>query len=220
MSMTPPEMTSEATQPPRKSGMSRGAKVLIGLGVGGGLLILLCCGGVIGLGIYFGTNLMSDDPAVVAAKTDEIIQIEIPGGLEPKMSFDMKVPFSGPRLMLWTVYIDEETESVLVLFALEGASASQDQEQMRRQMDQSLRQQGMGGQEEITIQETYTKDVEIRGQPVTFTIAKGVGEKSGNPRIQVMGVFQGEAGPVILMLNADAEKFTEDEIIEMIESIQ
>ena len=213
-------MTSEATQPPRKSGMSRGAKLLIVLGVGGGILVRLCCGGGIGVMYYFGTSMVSQDPAVVASKTDEITEIKVPDGLEPKMSFDFKNPFSSQRLMLWTVYVDEGTESVLVLFALAAASVSGDQEEMRRQMDQSLRQQGMGDQEDITVEESYTKEVEIRGETATFNIEKGVGEKSGRPRIQVTGVFQGETGPAILMLNVDAEKYTEEQIVEMIESIE
>lgn len=220
MSMTPPEMTSEATQPPRKSGMSRGAKLLIALGVGGGLLVLACCGVGIGTMYYFGTSMVSQDPAEVVAKTDEIAQIEIPDQLKPAMSFDMKNPFSGQRLMLWTVYVDEGTNSTLVLFAFGSMGASQDQEEMRREMDKSLQQQKMGGQEEINIEETYTKDVEIRGEKATFTITKGKGKKSGDPRIQVMGVFKGESGPVMVMLNADAEKYTEEQIVEMIESIE
>ncbi|GAF72861.1 unnamed protein product [marine sediment metagenome] len=218
MSMTPPEMTSEATQPPRKSGMSGGAKLLIVLGVGGGLLVLLCCGGLIGFGVYMAGG-MSQDPEVVREKTGEIAQIEIPDGLDPKMSFDVKFPVKG-RMMLWTVYLDEGTESVLVLFALAAASASGDQEEMRRAMDQSLQQQGMGEQEGITVEESHTKEVEIRGETATFTIAKGVGEESGRPRIQVTGVFQGETGPAILMLNADAEKYTEEQIVEMLDSIE
>ena len=220
MSMTPPDMTSEVTQPPPKTGMSGGAKLLIILGVGGGILVLLCCGGAIGTMVYMGTSMVSDKPDVVVAKTDEIIQIEIPDQLEPKMSFDFKVPFSGQRVMLWTVYLDEETQSVLILFAMQNASASGDPEEMRRAMDQQLSQQGMGGQEEIRIEESYTKDVEIRGEKATFTISKGVGEDSGKPRIQVMGVFKGETGAVILMLNVDAEKYTEEEVIEMLDSIE
>ena len=47
MPMTPPEMTPEGTQPPRKPGMSTAAKVLIVLGVAFGIMVLLCCGSLI-----------------------------------------------------------------------------------------------------------------------------------------------------------------------------
>jgi len=220
MSMTPPEMSSEVAPPPRKTGMSGGAKLLIALGIGLGILVLLCCGGILGVGYYFSAKVMSPDPEVIAEKTAEITQISIPDGLQPKMAFDMKVPFSGQRLMLWTVYLDEATDSTLVLFAFGEGTVPPNQDQMQRQMDQSLRQQGMGNREPITIKESYTKQVEIRGQQVTFTIAKGVGGKSGAPRIQVTGVFQGQTGPVMLMLSADANKYTEEQIVKMIESIQ
>jgi len=220
MSMSPPEMSSEVAPPPRKTGMSGGAKLLIGLGVGLGILVLLCCGAFLGAGYYFSTKVMSQDPQVIAEKTAEITQISIPNGLDPKMAFDMKVPFSGQRLMVWTVYLDEATDSTLVLFAFGEGTVPPNQDQMRQQMDQSLRQQGMGSQEQVTIKESSTKQVQIRGQQVTFTIAKGVGGKSGAPRIQVTGVFQGQTGPVMLMLNADANKYTEEQIVKMIESIK
>lgn len=218
MSMTPPEMTSEVTQPPPKTGMSGGAKLLIILGVGGGLLVLLCCGSVIGFGIYMAGGA-SQDPNVVAAKTAEIAQIEIPDGLDPQMSFDMKFPFYG-RFMLWTVYVDEETDSVLALFTMPAASMSDDQEEMRRAMNQSLQQQGMRGQEGISIQESYTKDLSIRGENVTFKIAKGVGDESGVARIEVTGVFPGKTGTAFVMFNANAEKYTEEQIVKMLESIK
>ncbi len=220
MSMTPPEMSSEVTQPPPKTGMSRGAKLLIILGVGGGLLVLLCCGGVIGYFVYYGASMMSNDPAVVAAKTDEITQIEIPDGIEPKKSFDVKVPFSDERLMLLTAHTDEETGSLLALFSLADASASQDQREMERVMGDLLRQQGIEEPEEIAIDQSYTKEVEIRGETATFTIEKGTGMESNTPRIRVKGVFQGKTGPVFLKFSADAEKYTEEQIIQMIESIE
>jgi hypothetical protein len=218
MSMTPPEMSSEVTPPPKKTGMSGGAKVLIILGVVGGLLILLCCGGIVGFGIYVAGGA-SQDPDVVKEKTAEIAQIDVPEGLEPQMSFDMKFPFYG-RWMLWVVYVDEDSKSVLALFTLPQASASANPEEMRRAMDQSLQQQGMGKREGIRIQESSKKEVTIRGQTVTFTIAKGVGEESNAPRIQATGVFQGEAGTVMLMLNADAEKYSEEQVVAMLESIK
>ena len=49
-----------------RPGMSSGAKVLIGLGIGCGVLVLLCCG-VFGVSMYFfGRSFnMSEDPATV-----------------------------------------------------------------------------------------------------------------------------------------------------------
>lgn len=212
------EMGAETAQPPKR-GMSTGAKVLIALGVIFGALILLCCGGVITV-IFYVRSAVSQDPAVVAAKTQEITRIDIPEGLDPQQSFDMNIPFSGKRLT-WVAYVDEQTDSALILFEMGGVRASQDQEQMRRAMDESLRQQGMQQQREKLVDvKSHPKEVQIRGQPATFTIEKGVGADSQKPRIQVTGAFQGEGGPAMLLFGADAQKFTEEQIVEMIDSIE
>ena len=126
MSMSPPEMTSETAQPPRKAGMSGGAKLLIVLGVLVGIAVLLCCGSAIWFGVYVAGG-MSQDPQVVQQKTEEIAQIEIPDGLEPAGSFDFKIPFYG-RMMLLAVHVDKETESVLVLFSMPAASGTANQD--------------------------------------------------------------------------------------------
>lgn len=216
MSMNPPEMSSVGTPPPPKAGMGRAAKVLIALGVGLGLLCLLCCGGV----VFFFMRTVSTNPATVVAKTGEITQIDIPSGLKPKASFDMTVPFSGTRMGLWTVYADDATKSQLVLFALGDMANQGDPEEMRKGMEQSLEQQGMKGPQKIDVTESYTKEVEIRGEKATFTISKGTASGSDSPRIQVVGVFKGETGPAILVFDADAEKYPEEDVIKMIESIK
>ena len=223
MSMSPPEMTPNGMQPSPKPGMSTGAKVLIVLAIVFGILLVLCCGGVIATFFYlqsYAAESFSEDPAKVAAVTQEIAQLDIPEGLEPAGSVNMKVPFTGQSLMTVAVYADEETGSVLILTVAGEAFGSQNQAQMQQSIDQSLRQQGMGDKEEILIQESHKKEIEIRGQPVTFTIANGKGAESETPRIQVTGTFEGRAGPAMLIMNADAEKFPEEKIVEMIESIK
>jgi hypothetical protein len=222
MSTAPPEWTPDGGYPPKKPGMSTAAKILIALAVLMGLCVLLCCGGVMGLGFFaqrFAQQAISQDPGVIAAKTGEITQIEIPDGLQPAGSFDMNVPFVG-RMMLWTIYEDKQSNSSLVMFTVGERFASQTQDGMRQTMDQSLRQQGQAGQEQIQDGESSTKQIEIRGQQATFTVIKGKGQDSGAPRIQVVGFFQGETGPAMLMFDGDAEKYSEEQLIEMLESIE
>lgn len=221
MSMSPPEMTPEQMQP-QKRGMSTGAKVLIALGIVFLVLFVLCCGGVFLVGYlgvsYFGETI-SQDPAKIATVTDEITQIEIPEGLSPQMSMDMKIPFTDQRIMVMAVYADEPSNSTLVLMAMGEQFAGQNEAQMKQSAEQQLRQQGMQ-QEEVLIEESYQKEVEIRGEQATFNILKGRGAESQAARIQVTGVFRGEDGPVMLILNADATKFGEQQVIEMIDSIR
>jgi len=223
MSMPPPEMSPDEMQPRPKPGMSTGTNVLIALAVVFGALLVLCCGGA-AVSFYFLQSYIaesfSDDPAKVAAITGEIAQIDIPDEFDPTASINMNVPFTGQSLMTAAVYADEESNSVLILAVLGEAFGAQNQAQMQQSVDQSLRQQGMGDQEEILIKESYQKEIEIRSQPITFTIAKGEGAESGTSRIQVTGTFDGRGGPAMLIIHADAEKFPEERIVEMIESIK
>jgi hypothetical protein len=223
MSMNQHEMPSDGMQPPQKPGMSTASKVLIVLGIVFGVACVLCCGG--GIGFYFFAksyiaDAISKDPVKIAAVTEDITLIEIPDELAPTVSINMKIPFTDQPVMVIVVYADKETDSGLVLVALGNELGSQDEAQMRRSINQQLRQQGLGEQEGILIEESYQKEVEIRGQPATFTITKGKGSESGTPRIGAAGVFQGKTGSVMLILNADAEKFPEEKIVEMIELIE
>src|SRR5512140_2673770 len=58
----PPFATPDATPP--KRGMGKGAKVALILGVIFGVLVLVCCGGMIGVVGFFGSKFTSDPAAV------------------------------------------------------------------------------------------------------------------------------------------------------------
>lgn len=62
--------------------------------------------------------------------------------------------------------------------------------------------------------------MKIRDQPAKFSIVKGQGAKSHTPRIQVNGMFQGNSGSVILILDADAEKLSPEKVDAMLDSIR
>ena len=219
MSMTDFDNTPGGMQlPQEKKGMSTRAKVLISLVVGFGGLMLLCCGGVVWIGYHFADSV-SEDPAEIAAVTDEMAEIDMPEGFDPKMSFDMKVPISGERIMAWIVYIDEESQSMLMLCGMGAAAGTQNPEQMQQQFKQSMQQQGMQQQQDMVSAQSETRQLTVRGEPASFTFTTGVTE-SESPRIQVNGVFQGKTGPVILMMDADAEKYPEEQIVQMIEGIE
>ena len=108
-----------------RSGMSGGTKVLLGLGIGCGVLVLLCCG-VFGVGaFFFGRSVqhaMSEDPATIRSVTDSIVTIEIPPPLEPKMSLDWTMPIVNRKVMTMAIYADKQDHSGLVLFQLADCS--------------------------------------------------------------------------------------------------
>lgn len=219
MSTTPPQMPQDWTQPPpQKRGMSSGSKVILILAIVFGGLALVCCGGVIGV-VYYFRQAMTEDPAVVREKTAEIAEMSLPDGLKPQMAIDAKVPFTGQPIMTIVVYADDSADTFLFL-AAGPAFASQDQAEMQRQINQSLQQKGRRQQGETVIGQSVTKKIQIRGQEVTFMVTVGKGAQSGKPRISVTGAFPSKEGTAMLVLNADAEKYPEEKVIQMLESIR
>jgi hypothetical protein len=212
-------MGAQGTQePPRKKGLSCGCIALIVAAGLGGLLVVLCCGGLIVAG-YYVQKSASEDPKVIAQVTDRIAQIDIPSELQPKASLDMKVPFTGKQMMVWVVYADQKTQSMLVLGSFGGAMSGMNQEELRKGIERSMKEQGVGHQENVRQWKRSEKVIPVRGKPVTFYFATGK-DQSGKPRIQVNGTFQGDHGPVMFSFTGDAEKYDEQRITKMIESIK
>jgi hypothetical protein len=209
-------------QPPKK-GMSSGAKTLLIVGIIFGLLALLCCGGLVGSAIYMGSyfkDAMSQDPTVIAERTAEFVEIEIPSQLSPTMSLDMTIPFSDEPLMVWVVYADEPSNSRLMMASLGPVMAQQNPDDVRNQLEQSMRQQGVTAGEGVDEWEESVKEIEVRGEPVVFNFAVGENLDTETQRIEVTGMFQGQSGPVMLILSADAQVIDEEAVVEMIESIK
>ena len=209
-------------QPPARPGMSTGTKVLIVLAIVFGVLVVLCCGGLTAM-MYWGQQYMaeaiSEDPATVQRATESIADIDIPDGLRPTASFNMKIPFTDESAMLWVVYGNEQNDSELVLGSFGGMFQEQDQAQMQRAFEDSLSQQGKSRQRELANATSTEREIEVRGQATTFMFTTGQ-DGQQRPRIHVRGTFEGKNGPVMLMFHGDPEKFPEDRIVEMIESIE
>lgn len=78
---------------PRPAGMSTGAKVLIAIGVLGGLCVLVCCGGFLAIGWKvqkMAENMEIKDPAKIREMTTQIVdQIDIPPQFQPSEATDV-----------------------------------------------------------------------------------------------------------------------------------
>ena len=215
-----PYVSPDDMQPPQKKGLSCGCIVLIVLGIAIVLLGLLCCGGMIG-GVAFFARSFSEDPEVIAEVTRQIAEIDVPEGLEPTVSFDMKVPFTGERMMAGVVYLDEATKSLLVLGTLGGPMAAQGQEeQFWEQFEEAFQEKGIKHEANVRDWERYEKEITVRGEPVTFYFATGKDEDSGAQRIEATGTFPGDGSPVLFSFFGDAEKYDEQAIVDAIESIR
>ncbi len=222
MSMDQSPVPPDWAQPPVVKRMSTATKVLIALGIIFAVMILFAFAAVL-LIAYYGHKYMSqsvsNDPVRIVAVSDELARIDVPDGLAPQVSLDMRVPFTDDRFMVWVVYADQQSDSSLVLMAMGAQYAGGNPAQWRQSAEGSMRQQGMH-QEDVVVETSSQKQVTIHGESATFTIAEGVGRDSQSRRIEVSGAFQGKDGPVMLLANLDAEKFPRERVVEMLESIE
>ncbi len=216
----------QAAAPPPKPGMSTGTKVLLILLIIFGGIALLCCGGLIAGGIYLSKYInesVSKDPTVVRQVTQQIVTMTIPEVLKPEASFDMKMPITDQRLMTGVVYEDKSTRSSLFLAVFGFQENQADREQMQRQMEQSFRQQGFNTEENEPgnwESKSHEKEIEIRGKKVTFQFTERKNTENDETRLDVVGSFPGDEGPVMLMLSADTKTVNEEQAVKMLESIK
>jgi hypothetical protein len=202
--------------------MSTGTKVVLILLIVFGGLALLCCGGGVLAFVYFNKSV-SADPKVIGQVTQQIARIDIPAALKPTGSFDMKVPFTGQRIITGVVYIDNSSNSSLFLAALGAQGSQTNRDQMRRQMEQSFRQQGFNVQADQPgdwESHGYEKEIEVRGQKATFQFTQRKEAKTGATRIDVVGTFPGDEGPTMLILSADTKVVSEEQAVQMLQSIK
>ena len=216
-----PQQPGGAWAPPPQTGMGCGTKLLIVLGLLFLLMILVCCGGFFGLG-YYVKHAVTQDSVAVKDITEDITEIEIPSPLEPAGAGRFASPVGGKLLALGAAYVDRQRDGILILIAAGDMFDEQTQLKIRQSLEQALQQGGVKkeSREELQQRKESRKEMTIRGEKATFTIVQGVGAQSHEPRIQVQGVFQGEIGPVMLTLDANAERLPEDKVIKMLDSIK
>jgi hypothetical protein len=195
--------------------------VLIGLAIGCGVLVLLCCGGLGIAAYFFGRSFdLSEDPARVREVTEEIISIDVPEAIEPKVSLDWTMPFVNRRMVSMAVYADRDEHSALVLFQLNEGLGQVNPETMRSQFEQSMRDSGGGEWNEVKLDESETAKREINGAEAEFTVGRGKVEKTDREVWQAMGSFAGKGGAAMLFLQLDAADFSKEQVIAVLDSMK
>jgi len=74
--------------------------------------------------------------------------------------------------------------------------------------------------EDLNIVESETYDAQINGEEASFRIAKAEGRQSKKSYWQVTGEFRGDAGPAILIMQLEADKYSKDDAIAVIKSME
>jgi len=213
-------------EPPRKPGMSTAMKVLlIILGVSG-FFALLCCGGM--LWFYSQVELaISEQPADAKAMLDQLVEIDLPAGFQPKGTMSADFLVMQFRIATYERVPAEEgdkeapPQGALMIGEIDSRIGNNDLRQQQLQLDQALQQQGRDGpNRHLEIHTRKTRKFKIRGEESKFEFAEGEDKKTGEKFRQVSGDFPGKDGRAFLIFQVAEELWNEDEVVKMIESIK
>lgn len=197
--------------------MSKNAK--IALAIIGGLAIFCCLAVVIvtvllpsvlgpALSQYTEQNF-AESPEEAAKIGQEIVSYELPAGYQEQFGMS----FLGVKMV---AIVDDSQDSVIMLMEFPNSMAA-DQEAMRQQLQQTWSQQGGSGN--LNTQFISSEEVTIRDQTVTLSTYEG-SDDQGNQVRQVIGVFEGENGIVMLMTVAPLDQWDEEAFDQFIESLK
>lgn len=223
MSMEPTWNHGAEPPPPKKSG----SKAWLIIGIVLGLCVLVCCGGVVAVMTYFGTQvagMMSFDPAEVRKAQAEIVDVEIPAEVPPRFKFNLELV--GQKVAL-LVYFGGPGNDNLVWFASAGNALQQkvqnNPDQLRAELETQLVGQAQTAQAGTfkSLSNTTQRDVEItvNGKPATLTLTEGK-DSGGKKLVQVQGMFEGKSGPTLMKLQLEADKFPPEKVEELLKSMK
>lgn len=218
----PPQDPFVSPQAVEKKGMSSGAKLLLILAILFLLCVLVCCGGI-GILMYQASAYMKDafteDPAIIDQRCAELLDIDVPEGFAPKVSIDMKVPMTDSRLMTIVAY-ESGARNSLVLVGVGDMLSEMSKEDMEREIENSLQQQGLGQPTPGAKRESESREYQIGDKPVTFNWQTVKNENDEPTAFHVTGTVDGKRGPVLVTISADAETLSQEEIDQVIRSIK
>jgi len=215
----------EVEPPPYRPGRSTGSKILLGCGIGCGVLMLLCCGGI-GVTAWLGYEMLNHavdrDPARVQAMTDELATMDIPAGLKPRAAIDMKLPVIGRSLLKAVAYTDKDDVQILAFGEFSGDFGAVDHAQLRREIERALENRNDDASRDDDFRivgEPTMLELEIRGEPAHFRIEEGEGKK-GRKLIRAAGDFEGHTGTALLFLQLDADSHSLEDVEDLLRSIR
>lgn len=177
-----------------------------------GTMFCCCLAGLIG---WFAEPIkMTDKPEEVVARTDAIVEIDLPDNFTPAIAIDMNMLV----VQMQMVFYETPGRGVMMIAQAQGEGANQaNPAQMEQQFRQSMRQQNLG--EALTIQDTETRTITIDGKEVDFEFATATSNQDGSEWKQVSGSFPGKNGTAFLMLQQPSTSFDENEATRILDSI-
>ncbi|HEY3968452.1 MAG TPA: hypothetical protein VGM05_28145 [Planctomycetaceae bacterium] len=207
-------------EPAPQAKKSSGSKVLLILGTIAGLGLVVCCGGAGFLYYKFKDAIsVTKDPVEVKKQTEELVTIEIPSTFTPLASTRVATPVVNMKMIMYQSGAGNEDAMVLMEMSAPGADPKQMRDQMLQQM-RTQQAQGSGFNSQINAQSKETRKFKINGDDVEFDFIKGT--RGSDPTVyrQIVGVFQGRNGFILLMLMIRDSDYDEEAVLKMIKSIR
>ena len=191
--------------------MSESKKLLIGFAVVG--VICVCVAGISFLGFrMLGSrfeDMVNGEPTSVARAQEKIAEFDIPPGYEP-MAMSMLV-----YDMMYLTPAESENDP-MIMFMQFSKLTSDDPERMAEQLRQAAERQT--DQPGLSMEMVDSFEEVIRGQTVTVTVSES--NYQGFIMRQWMTIFQGNKGPVILMIQGPASTWNDQLVDDFIKSIR
>lgn len=178
-----------------------------------GLAACCLCGGA----LWWFRPVIHEDPEQARLLTKEIANINIIDSYQPKGTIVWNVAF---LLKVRGAYYERFAGDGLLML-VEVTSRFRTEEDVRRHIRQTLEEKGGGGAP-LIVDDSLTKrhQVVIRGEPVEFVFKIGKSAHTGRKYHLVEGVFEGNSGEVLLAMRVDDDVWNEEEVVQMIRSIQ
>ncbi len=181
--------------------------ILAGLGLFG-VAGFCCCG----IGGYVALqragsmmNLVTEDPAIVAERKEELAKIELPAILKPKAAINIFV-------MQMVVYQSDDNRNNLMLATMPKQPGESDEEFRKRMSSTVDESEGRKYKSKSgNVLRIEDRTYMINGEERTFQFTE-IEEDDGQIRHLYMGVFKGRKQSTMMMLNVYPEDISEEEV--------
>ncbi len=216
----------EVQAPNPKASVGTGVRVLVWLMIGGGILGVLCCGGLFWEYGASGLATPDDTPAGVRARTDEILTIDLPDDFTPLVGVNAEIPgyrwLGDARMGLAAYAAPGDGQFVLMKIRL-PASLETQRSEIETKLKQTVEENSGGPR--VTVAETRTRVLPTAdGRSVDWRFSEGTGRGRDGADLgafrQVDGEFVDGTDSYLVRLAIPEADYDEAEIVAMLQSIE
>ncbi|MGQ0633919.1 MAG: hypothetical protein ACT4QC_04875 [Planctomycetaceae bacterium] len=207
--------------PQRRS--SSASRWLVAVGIIGGICLLVCCGGVLGVGWWVShlvENAAIEDPEKVRELSRQIVEIDVPPQFEPVQGSDIMFF----RMVSYRHKTEPEGELTLVEANQQAGAHDFSIDDEPADLSPAGEGQAEGDSPEAENSDAdavhyETREFEVAGSPVTFEVGAYKSD-AGHPLRSVSGSFRGRRGQVTLSVVAPEDELNDAALERLMKSIR